>query len=318
MGNVTRRYPATQHGMVTTIACCAPYPVAFPAASDRRPRLDGGAPAALRTAETIKMKSAQRSLLVKQALTGLLLGVGVVPASLASDLGGQRSFQFADPNQRLVQLNTLDLRERKRGGAFQFNTTNNIDRQINCNFTVTATGNAASPTHAGAGIAPVGMQGSGLNATTTGNQAQADNSASGVNSNVTGSITPDRANAGPVSVGGDLSVGATGRGGFPTLAELANASASVGNPIRLDGNSQLNSGSHAANGTNVNQVGQSNTGSTLTSGINNSPTTVSLGNISADGAQILNTVDTSQSINDTQVAANVDGSRACDFVETQP
>ena len=110
---------------------------------------------------------------------------------------------------------------RKRGGAFQFNTTNNIDRQINCNFTVTATGNAASPTHAGAGIAPVGMQGSGLNATTTGNQAQADNSASGVNSNVTGSITPDRANASPVSVGGDLSVGATGRGGFPTLAELA-------------------------------------------------------------------------------------------------
>ena len=104
----------------------------------------------------------------------------------------------------------------------------------------------------------------------------------------------------------------------PTLAELANASASVGNPIRLDGNSQLNSGSHAANGTNVNQVGQSNTGSTLTSGINNSPTTVSLGSISADGAQILNTVDTSQSINDTQVQANVDGSRACDFVETSP
>ena len=228
---------------------------------------------------------------LRHGLIGMVLGSAFAPA-LANDLGGQQAYRLSDPNARSVKLSTLDLRERKKGGAFQFNTTNNIERQINCNFSVSATGNAASPTHAGAGIAPVGMQGSGLNATTTGNDSVAENSASGVNSSVSG-------NAGQSS-------------SYPTL----NAGNHVGNSIQLDGNSQLNSGSHAANGTNVNQVGQSNTGSTLTSGIHNSPTSVSLGSISADGAQILNTVDTSQSISDTQVEANVDGSRACDFVET--
>lgn len=253
-------------------------------------------------------------------LTGLCLALGTWAPVSANDLGGQQSYRFSDPNARLVRLQTLDLRERKKGGAFEFKTTNNIDRQINCNFTVSATGNAASPTHTGAGIAPVGMQGSGLNASTTGNQSQAENSASGVNSNVNGRVSPDRTNRDAVSVGGSVNVGATGSGGFPTLTELTSTGVgvAVGNPIQLDGNSQLNSGSHAANGTNVNQVGQSNTGSTLTSGIYNSPTNVSLGSISADGAQILNSVDTSQSISDTEVQANVEGSRACDFVETSP
>ena len=221
----------------------------------------------------------------------MALGIVLAPVQ-ANDIGGQQAYRLSDPNARSVKLSTLDLRERKKAGGYIFNTTNNIERQINCNFSVSATGNAASPTHAGSGIAPVGMQGSGLNATTTGNQSQADNSASGVNSSVSG-------NAGQ-------------SGSYPTL----NAGNTVATTIQLDGNSQLNSGSHAANGTNVNQVGQSNTGSNLNSSINNSPTTVSLGSISADGAQILNTVDTSQSISDTQVQANVDGSRACDFVET--
>lgn len=222
---------------------------------------------------------------------GLMVGLGL-PVQ-ANDLGGQQAYRLADPNARSVKLSTLDLRERKKAGGYVFNTVNNIERQINCNLSVSATGNAASPTHAGAGIAPVGMQGSGLNATTTGNSSVADNSASGVNSRVNGTAGQS--------------------GSYPTL----NTGNTVGGTsVVLDGNSQLNSGSHAANGTNVNQVGQSNTGSTLTSGITNSPTTVSLGSISANGAQILNTVDTSQSISDTQVEANVTDSRACDFVET--
>lgn len=221
----------------------------------------------------------------RPVLMGLCLAMGTWAPASANDLGGQGSYRLSDPNARAVKLQTLDLRERKKAGGYVFNTVNNIDRQINCNLSVNATGNAASPTHAGSGIAPVGMQGSGLNATTTGNQSQADNSASGVTSSVSGSINPGSTN------------------GSTTL---------------LNGNSQLNSGSHAANGTNVNQVGQSNTGSTLSSGINNSPTTVTLGSISADGAQILNSVDTSQSISDTEVQANVQDSRACDFVETRP
>ncbi|MDM4772611.1 hypothetical protein [Solimonas sp. SE-A11] len=222
-------------------------------------------------------------------MIGIVLGSALASAE-ANDLGGQQAYRLSDPNARSVKLSTLDLRERKKAGGYVFNTTNNIERQINCNLSVSATGNAASPTHSGSGIAPVGMQGSGLNATTTGNHSVADNSASGVNSSVSGSNT------------------------YPAL----NANNNVGSSLQLDGNSQLNSGSHAANGTNVNQVGQSNTGSTLTSGISNSPTTVSLGSISADGAQILNTVDTTQSMNDSQVHANVEDSRACDFVETSP
>ena len=246
------------------------------------------------------------------------LMLGLMPSALANDIGGQQSYRLSDPSERLVKLNTLDLRERRRGGAFEFNTTNNIERQINCNFTVSATGNAASPTHAGAGIAPVGLQGSGLNASTTGNQSEADNSASGVNSTVSGGINPTRPSPDGIAIGGDFTVAATSSGGsFPLLGGgSANPTVTLGNPIQLDGNSQLNSGSHAANGTNVNQVGQSNTGSTLTSGIHNSPTSVAIGDISADGAQILNTVDTTQSLTDSDVTANVEGSRACDFVET--
>lgn len=224
------------------------------------------------------------------AALGLMVGLGL-PAH-ANDLGGQQAYRLSDPNARAVKLSTLDLRERKKAGGYVFNTVNNIERQINCNLSVSATGNAASPTHAGAGIAPVGMQGSGLNANTTGNNSVADNSASGVNSSVSGTAGQS--------------------GSYPTL----NTGNTVGTSVVLDGNSQLNSGGPAANGTNVNQVGQSNTGSTLTSSINNSPTSVSLGSISADGAQILNTVDTSQSISDTQVEANANDSRACDFVET--
>lgn len=259
------------------------------------------------------MTTTRCSQCMRTGLVGLLLGVMVLSPVSANDLGGQQAYRLSDPNARSVKLGTLDLRERKKGGAYEFNTTNNIERQINCNFTVSATGNAASPTHSGAGIAPVGMQGSGLNASTTGNDSVAENSASGVNSTVNGSVAPGRSTRDAVSVGGDVNVNASGSGRFPALVHPEVA---ISNPIRLDGNSQLNSGSHAANGTNVNQVGQSNTGSTLSSGINNSPTTVSLGSISAEGAQILNSVDTSQSMTDTQVQANVDGSRACDFVET--
>lgn len=246
------------------------------------------------------------------------LALALLSTAQANEFGGQGGYRLSDPSARQVKLNTLDLRERKRGGAFEFNITNNIERQINCNFTVSATGNAASPSHAGAGIAPVGLQNSGLSATSTGNQAQADNSASGVNSSITGSISPDRPSQGGVTLNGGVSVVADASGGFPLLGGTASPEINVGNPLQLDGNAQLLSGSHAANGTNVNQLGQSNTGSTLTSGIHNSPTTVGIGDISADGAQILNSVDTSQSIDGTEIAANVESSRACDFVETRP
>ena len=258
--------------------------------------------------------------------------LALLPAH-ANDLGGQSAYRLSDPNARAVKLQTLDLRERRRGGAFEFNTINNIDRQINCNFSVSATGNAASPTHSGSGISPVGLQGSGLNASTTGNQSEASNSASGVNSTVSGSIAPSRPTQGGVVIEQGIEVATTNtntlntnapgtywRNGqpFPVLGSSTSPEITIGNPTTLNGNSQLNSGSHAANGTNVNQVGQSNTGSTLTSGISNSPTTVTIGDVNANGAEILNSVDTSQSIEGTEIAANVEGSRACDFVETTP
>lgn len=253
------------------------------------------------------------------SLCWVALSVALSPlAVIANDFGGQAAYRLSDPNDRLVKLNTLDLRERKKGGAFIFNTTNNIERQINCNFTVTATGNAASPTHSGSGIAPVGLQDSGLNASTTGNQSTAENSASGVNSDINGRITPDRISPQGVNIGGNVTVDTQAQGSFPLLSSLSVPDVALGSPITLDGNAQLNSGSHAANGTNVNQVGQSNTDSTLSAGIDNSPTTVTIGDITADGAHILNSVDTHQNLNDSEVSANVDGSRACDFVEVTP
>ncbi len=206
--------------------------------------LEGSAPATLEPALINRIRSTP---LLPALISGLALGLGVAAPLRANDLGGQSAYRLSDPSERQVRANTLDLRERKQGGGFVFNTTNNIERQINCNFTVSATGNAASPTHAGAGIAPVGMQDSGLNAGTTGNQSQADSSASGVS----------------------------------------------------------------------NQVGQTNAGSTLTSGIYGSSTAVTLGDIHAEGAEILNAVDTAQSLHDSEVQANVEGSRACDFIETR-
>lgn len=258
--------------------------------------------------------------------------LALLPAQ-ANEFGGQGAYHLSDANQRAVKLQTLDLRERKRGGAFEFNTVNNIAQQVNCNFSVSATGNAASPTNAASGISPTGLQGSGLNANTTGNQSQADNSASGVNSTISGSIAPGRPTQGGVVIEQGLDVttnnsntlntnaqGYYWRNGqqYPVLGSSTSPEITIGNPTTLNGNSQLNSGSHTTNGTNVNQIGQSNTGSTLTSGISNSPTTVTIGDVNANGAQILNSVDTSQSISGTDIAANVESSRACEFAEAKP
>jgi len=205
----------------------------------------------------------------------LAASLSAAPAT-AYEFGGQNAFRLSDPTERIARANLLDLRERRAGGAFEYNQTTNIDRQINCNFSVSAVGNTAQPTHAAAGVAPVGIQNSGVNASTTGNQSQTSNSSQGV--------------VGDASLTAPLNGG--GSGGFPTQ--------------------QLN-GVQTAAGGNLNQVGQGNTGSTLGSAVDSSPLNSQIGNIDARHSEFLNSLDTQQSNQGSEILATVQDAGACEF-----
>lgn len=216
---------------------------------------------------------------------GLLL---LAHPAQGNEFGGQGAYRLSDAGERQARANLLDLRERKRGGGFEFNQTTNIDRQINCNFSVAATGNAAQPTHAGAGIAPVGIQDSGISPSATGNHSTSENSSQG-------QIGDSRSDVGGTQVAGALTGGSRGRG---------------------HADSGLADQRQSASGGNLNQVHQGNEGTTLSSSVSGSPMHSQIGAISANGAEILNALDTTQSNEGSEILATVTESGACEFGET--
>lgn len=207
------------------------------------------------------------------ARAGLALTVALTAsgAALGNEFGGQTAYRLGDASERMARANVLDLRERRAGGGYVFNQITNIDRQINCNLSVAATGNAAQPTHAASGIAPIGIQGSGVSANTTGNQSETSNSSQG---------------------------------------QLGNASTQYGNGSFGAG--------QGATGGNLNQVQQGNTGSNLSSGVSGSPLNADIGAIDVRDSEFLNSMETVQSNDGSEILATVTDSGACEFAGTSP
>lgn len=205
--------------------------------------------------------------------TGLVLMVSLAASGLAvgNEFGGQTAYRLGDASERMARANVLDLRERRAGGGYVFNQITNIDRQINCNLSVAATGNAAQPTHAAAGIAPIGIQDSGVSANTTGNQSETTNSSQG----------------------------------------------QLGNARTQFGNSDLGH-SQSGTGGNLNQVQQGNTGSNLSSGVSGSPLNADIGAIDVRDSEFLNSMETVQSNDGSEILATVNDSGACEFSGTSP
>jgi len=83
-----------------------------------------------------------------------ILGLSYAGAALANGLFENRPWQFETPSERIANIGTVDLIEKKKGGfydSFDINTTINNENttiiegdQINCTNASTATGNANS------------------------------------------------------------------------------------------------------------------------------------------------------------------------------
>lgn len=196
---------------------------------------------------------------IRLPASALLLALA--PAVLANDFGSQQAYRFSDANERIAKISAATLIEQKKGGAFHYTYNTHIERQINCTLSVGATGNTAQPSNSGSGIAPAGILNSGIDATTTGNQA-------------TTSSSP--LNSGSASEGGLL-------GGLPGT-------------VTSGGSTQLSQGNDHSS------LGSSVSGSGLNS---------RLGPINAQGADIDNTISTSQSNDGAQINAQATHSSAC-------
>lgn len=178
-------------------------------------------------------------------------GVAVPLALPASDFGGQQGYNFADANQQIANTSTASLIQQKRGGAFNYNYSynTNIGQQVNCNLSITATGNAAQPTNSGSGISPSGILNSGITATTTGNQSTSTNSPTGA---VNGAGMPQ---TGQSNSGSSLGSSVAGSSMASQVGPINASGASIQNSVD---NTQSNQGSSilaTSNGSSACQTG---------------------------------------------------------------
>lgn len=111
----------------------------------------------------------------------LTVAVGQVVTVQANGFDENRSWQFKTANDRIADVNTLDLIERKKGGyydSFDVNntyTTNFAGDQINCYQSASTTGNSGSNQMDAVTSSPTtGTQGAGMDAVTVGNDATTD------------------------------------------------------------------------------------------------------------------------------------------------
>ena len=101
----------------------------------------------------------------------------VINAS-ANELNGNFSWQFRTPNEKLVDLQALDLIERKRGGAFKIYNNYNSSTyfagdQVNCSVSATALGSSSSTDVTGASSSPSVSSIPGTTANAIGNNLEA-------------------------------------------------------------------------------------------------------------------------------------------------
>lgn len=205
----------------------------------------------------------------------------------ANGFGEERPYQFRTPDERIVDATIADLIERRRAGAFT--QTVNIERQINCNQSSSAVGNTGSATHSGAGISPAGVIDSPLDSNATGNTGQLDSDVSGVSSF-----------SGPLNGSAQNSTGGAGANSpFEVLvSDTAIGGLSSGGPQQVQD--------------------QDNTDSPITSSINDSAINGTVGDISADGADIDNVLNLTQSNDGSTINASINDSTTCSFATGAP
>ena len=169
-------------------------------------------------------------------MAAVALSACVAAEAMAGDFGNPRAYQFADANEQAVRNSTMLLRQQVEAGAFRANYTYNthIDRQINCNQNISATGNAAYPSNSGSGIAPVGVSGSGINANTTGNQSTTQDGAGVLNG------PPGTTSVGQGVNGSSLGASVNGSGVSSQMGSINASGAQLLNTVSTE---QTNSGS---------------------------------------------------------------------------
>jgi hypothetical protein len=210
-------------------------------------------------------------------MAGVVCAIATVLPLQAADFGGQQAYQFSNSNDQLAKVATATLMLQKKAGAFNYDYTTNVGQEVNCNQQISAIGNSAQPSNSGSGIAPAGILNSGISASTTGNQSTATTTSTGSSGNQTGTSTT----ASP-------------------LTPIAGLPAATTN-------------GQSANGGTSNLVGQSNQGSALNSSVAGSSLSSQMGSINASGAQILNSVSSTQSNAGSTIMASAGSSSACQW-----
>lgn len=99
------------------------------------------------------------------ALLAVVLAAIAVPAALANGVGENAAWQFQTSTDKVNQAVVQDMIQRRKTGGYSAPTyTTHIDRQINCNQSANATGNAGSQ-----GAAALSPSNSGATSNSSGN-----------------------------------------------------------------------------------------------------------------------------------------------------
>jgi len=153
-------------------------------------------------------------------LLAVVLAVIAVPAALANGIGENAAWQFQTSADKVNQAAVQDMIQKRNMGYYTAPVyTTNIDRQINCNQTANASGNASDQ-----GAAALSPSNSGATSGATGN-ANTNTGGSGGSSS-----SSDQGNSG--------SVGSSVNGNTNTQVD--------GNSTQALNNGQHNSGSQSA------------------------------------------------------------------------
>lgn len=140
--------------------------------------------------------SRSADLLAPECRTGLLvvlLAVVAVPVALANNVSESAAWQFQTSADKVNQAAVQDMIQKRNMGYYTAPVyTTNIDRQINCNQSANATGNASDQ-----GAAALSPSNSGASGTAKGNESSSTDGQSsndqgnsgGVGSHITGNTT---------------------------------------------------------------------------------------------------------------------------------
>lgn len=138
----------------------------------------------------------------RSGLLAVLLALAAVPAALANGAGESAAWQFQTSADKVNQAAVQDMIQKRNMGYYTAPVyTTNIDRQINCNQSANATGNASDQ-----GAAALSPSNSGATSDSTGNANTNTGGADG------GQSSSDQGNSGSVgsSVNGNTTTAVSG------------------------------------------------------------------------------------------------------------